>query len=84
MAQTFPKIPSFLVCPVCKGPLLSEPHDPSASSFELVCPSCGLAYAVKDGIPVMIASSARPLTPEEARAARAKRDALRADKSDRR
>lgn len=74
MAQTSPNIPSFLVCPVCKGPLLA-----SANADELICPSCELAYEIKDGIPVMIASSARALAPEEARAARAKRDALRGE-----
>lgn len=80
MAQTSPNIPSFLVCPVCKGPLLAQARSSAADADELICPSCELAYEIKDGIPVMIASSARALAPEEARAARAKRDALRAER----
>ena len=43
---------------------------------ELVCPSCELAYEVRDGIPVMIRSSARALAPEEARRYREKRAQL--------
>ncbi len=44
----------LLVCPVCKGPLLRE-------ADELVCPRDRLAFAVRDGIPVMIEEQARDL-----------------------
>ena len=71
--MTQQRIPEFLVCPVCKGPLMQgEKPD------ELVCPSCELAYEVRDGIPVMIRSSARALAPEEARRYREKRAHLHA------
>ena len=44
----------LLVCPVCKGPLLHE-------GDELVCARDRLAFAVRDGIPVMIEDQAREL-----------------------
>ena len=47
----------LLVCPICKGPLRSAG---SGNSLELICRPDRLAYAVRDGIPVML--------PEEARA----------------
>lgn len=78
--MTQPAIPEFLVCPVCKGPLLAASDPRTGAAAELVCPACELAYEVKDGIPVMIASQARPLPPEEARRWREKRDALRSGK----
>ncbi len=48
----------ILVCPVCKGPLrlvggTAEP--------ELVCRPDRLAYAIRDGIPVMLPDEARSL-----------------------
>ena len=59
-----PKLLEILVCPVCKGPL-----EHRRAEAELVCRPCRLAYAVKDGIPVMLADEARQLTAEEAGAA---------------
>jgi uncharacterized protein YbaR (Trm112 family) len=54
------KLLSILVCPVSKGEL-----DYQADKNELVCWSSGLAYPVKDGIPVMLESQARPLSEQE-------------------
>ncbi|WP_346839492.1 Trm112 family protein [Microbulbifer sp. SAOS-129_SWC] len=54
------KLLSLLVCPVSKAPL--EYHE---DTQELVCKASGLAYPVRDGIPVMLESEARPLTAEE-------------------
>jgi uncharacterized protein YbaR (Trm112 family) len=50
----------LLVCPVCKGPLQYRrpPIDPVE---ELVCQADQLAFAVHDGIPVMIEAQARDL-----------------------
>ncbi|MBO9355527.1 Trm112 family protein [Bordetella petrii] len=45
-----------LVCPVCKGRL-----DYDRAQAELVCRADRLAYPVRDGIPVMLESEARPL-----------------------
>lgn len=59
------KLLSILVCPVSKGPL--EYHPDSA---ELVCYTSGLAYPVRDGIPVMLESEARRLSDDEKRADR--------------
>lgn len=54
------KLLDILVCPVSKAPL--EYH---AETEELFCKASGLAYPIKDGIPVMIEASARPLTADE-------------------
>jgi uncharacterized protein YbaR (Trm112 family) len=63
-----PKLLDLLVCPLCKGPLV---YDKSAQ--ELVSVESGLAYPIRDGIPVMIEDDARRLTPEEIEAWRKKR-----------
>lgn len=47
---------AILVCPKCKGDLEYRQDDPS-----LVCPSCRLRYAVRDGIPIMLIDEATPL-----------------------
>ena len=54
------KLLSILVCPVSKAPL--EYHE---DSQELVCKASGLAYPVRDGIPVMLEEQARQLTADE-------------------
>jgi len=59
-----PKLLEILVCPVCKGPL-----EHRRAEAELVCRPCRLAYAIKDGIPVMLADEARALSADEAGAA---------------
>ena len=55
-----PKLLDILVCPVSKAPLEWDKE-----SNELVCRTSGLAYPIRDGIPVMIESEARTLTSEE-------------------
>ena len=54
------KLLSILVCPVSKAPLEYDQE-----KGELVCKASGLAYPVRDGIPVMLESEARPLTADE-------------------
>ena len=44
----------ILVCPDCHGTLSVD-----ESASELVCDSCGLAYPVRDAIPVMLVEEAR-------------------------
>ncbi len=56
-----PKLLEMLVCPVTKGPLVYD-----RERQELVSKSAGLAYPIRDGIPVMLEDEARKLTPEEA------------------
>ena len=55
------KLIEILVCPVTKGPLVYD-----RERQELVSKSAGLAYPIRDGIPVMLEDEARRLTPEEA------------------
>ena len=54
------KLLSILVCPVSKAPL--EYDD---KNQELVCKASGLAYPIRDGIPVMLESEARQLSSDE-------------------
>lgn len=54
------KLLSILVCPVTKGELEYHPE-----KEELICWASGLAYPIRDGIPVMLESEARQLTLEE-------------------
>jgi len=44
----------IIVCPKCRAGLLA---DDAAS--ELVCTGCGLAYPVRDNIPVLLVDEAR-------------------------
>jgi uncharacterized protein len=50
----------ILVCPICKG-LLEYRKD----AQELICKADGLAYPIRDGIPVMLESDARKVDPAE-------------------
>jgi uncharacterized protein YbaR (Trm112 family) len=52
------KLLSILVCPMCKGPL-----DYDREADELTCSVDGLAYPIRDDIPVMLESEARSLDP---------------------
>ena len=51
---------SILVCPVSKAPL-----DYDNKQQELICNASGLAYPIRDGIPVMLESEARRLHADE-------------------
>ncbi len=51
---------SILVCPVTKAPVEYD-----QDKDELICRASGLAYPVRDGIPVMLESEARQLTADE-------------------
>ena len=54
------KLLSILVCPVSKAPLIWD-----VEQQELVCLASGLAYPVRDGIPVMLESEAREISLQE-------------------
>lgn len=54
-----PKLLQILVCPVTHGPL---EYDPGAQ--ELISRRAGLAFPVRDGIPIMLVDEARKL-PEQ-------------------
>ena len=54
------KLLTILVCPVSKAPL-----EYKEESQELICKASGLAYPIRDGIPVMLEEEARQLTADE-------------------
>lgn len=51
-----PKLLEILVCPLTKGPLR---YDEAAQ--ELISEQAGLAYPIRDGIPIMLVDEARRL-----------------------
>lgn len=53
----------ILACPICKGPLLHR-----REAQELVCRGDRLAWPVRDGIPVLLVSEAREVSPAELQA----------------
>ena len=53
------KLLELLACPLTKGPLVWD-----AERGELVSRLARLAYPVRDGIPVMLPSEARPVEPK--------------------
>lgn len=55
-----PKLLELLACPLTKGPLKWN-----EATSELVSNAARLAYPVRDGIPIMLPSEARSLSPEE-------------------
>lgn len=54
------KLLDILVCPITKAALTYD-----ADKKELISKAAGLAYPVRDGIPVLIESEARKLFKEE-------------------
>jgi uncharacterized protein YbaR (Trm112 family) len=54
-----PKLLEILVCPVTKGPLRYD-----AEKQELISEKAGLAYPIRDGIPIMLIDEARRLEPD--------------------
>ncbi|MCC7046333.1 MAG: Trm112 family protein [Alphaproteobacteria bacterium] len=51
-----PKLLEILVCPLTKGPLRYD-----AQRQELVSERAGLAYPIRDGIPIMLVDEARQI-----------------------
>jgi uncharacterized protein YbaR (Trm112 family) len=49
-----PKLLEILVCPLSKGPLRYD-----APRQELISDQAGLAYPIRDGIPIMLIDEAR-------------------------
>jgi hypothetical protein len=49
-----PKLLEILVCPLTKGPLRYD-----AENQELISEQAGLAYPIRDGIPIMLVDEAR-------------------------
>jgi uncharacterized protein YbaR (Trm112 family) len=55
-ARVDPKLLDILVCPLTKGPLRYD-----AERGELISDQAGLAYPIRDGIPIMLVDEARSL-----------------------
>jgi len=51
-----PKLLEILVCPLTKSTLVFD-----AERQELISEKAGLAYPIRDGIPIMLPDEARPL-----------------------
>ena len=51
-----PKLLEILVCPITKGPLEYD-----RETQELISKQAGLAYPIRDGIPILLADEAREL-----------------------
>ncbi len=59
--KTNPKLLERLVCPVTRGPLRYD-----ADAQELISDKAGLAFPIKDGIPILLEDEARDLNETEA------------------
>ncbi len=51
-----PRLLEILVCPLTKGPLRYD-----RERNELISEQAGLAYPIRDGVPIMLPEEARPL-----------------------
>lgn len=62
MSEVDPTLLSLLVCPLSKLPLR---YDPEAQ--ELINDGLGIAYPIRDGVPIMLADEARRFPPQRQR-----------------
>jgi len=53
-----PRLLEILVCPLTKGPLVYD-----RENAELISHKAGLAFPIRNGIPIMLADEARTLEP---------------------
>ena len=60
MAATDPKLLEILICPLTRTMLRYD-----YERQELISRAAGLAYPIRDGVPIMLASEARELTDQE-------------------
>jgi len=58
-SEVDPKLLEILVCPLTKGPLRYD-----RERQELISEQAGLAYPIRDGIPIMLVDEARRLDDE--------------------
>ncbi|MGB1005935.1 MAG: Trm112 family protein [Thalassobaculaceae bacterium] len=65
-----PKLLEILVCPMTKGPLVYD-----RDGGELISRQGGLAYPVRDGVPIMLIDEARRLADDPVAGGRAALDA---------
>lgn len=55
-----PRLLEILVCPQSKGPLVWD-----RARSELLSKKAGLAFAIRDGVPIMLVEEARRLSDDE-------------------
>ena len=55
-----PKLLEILVCPLTKAPLVYD-----RAGAELVSEQAGLAFPIRDGVPIMLLDEARQLTGDD-------------------
>lgn len=55
-----PKLLELLVCPLTKTRLIYD-----AEARELISTAAGLAFPIRNGVPLMIEDAARPLTDDD-------------------
>ncbi len=53
-----PRLLEMLICPMTRGPLRYD-----RARNELISEKAGLAFPIRNGIPVMLVEEARPLEP---------------------
>ncbi|MEM7652415.1 MAG: Trm112 family protein [Pseudomonadota bacterium] len=63
VAQVDSKLLEILVCPMTKAPLRYD-----SDAQELISDKAGLAYPIRDGIPIMLVDEARQLEDGEGKA----------------
>ena len=57
LSRIDPKMLNTLICPKTRGPLI---YDKTAN--ELVSKKAKLAYPIRDGVPILLESAAKPLS----------------------
>lgn len=62
MRSVDPKLLEILVCPITKGPLIYD-----REKQELISKRAGLAFPIRDGMPIMLPDEARALSETEGR-----------------
>ncbi len=62
MTEVDPKLLSLLVCPMSKLPLRYD-----RQAHELVNDGLGIAYPIRDGVPIMLVEEARRFPPADRR-----------------
>lgn len=60
-AQLDPSLVDLLVCPVTRGPLHYD-----AATHRLISVQAGLAFPIRDGVPVMLEDQASSIDPSNA------------------
>ncbi len=60
MTSADPKLLEILICPLTRTMLRYD-----SERQELISRAAGLAYPIRDGVPIMLASEARELTDQE-------------------